>query len=478
MRNEIVKSIFWSAVEKYSGMLIQVIVTMILARILSPKEFGIVAIATILVQFFSILSTMAIGPAIIQRKDLTKEDLNNLFTFSIIIGLILSLCFFATSQLIASFFNNEILKPICQILAITLFFSTINMVSNALMYKNKKFKDLARRTLILQLASGIISIIAAIKGLGVYTLLISPTLNSIGIFLYNRTHYPVKVNRKPSLTSIKKIYSFSVYQFLFEIICFFGRNMDKLIIGKFISTNALGYYEKSFRLMQMPLNSLSSVIQPVIQPYMSDIQHNVEEISKKHNKIIYFLSTLSVPIAVTLTFLGYEIIRICFGPNWNLAIPSFQIFCLCIPTQMMLATSGAFFQSCNKTNLLLLAGTINTCIVLVGYTISSYFFQNINAVAASFTISSFIGFFISYYVMYKYAFKTPLLKMIKLLINPLGNGILLAIILYIENHFLEIPNEYISLIIKLMISFLITVIYIQLSKRYDLIKKIKDCRKM
>lgn len=221
LKNNIGKAIFWSALQKYSNMAVTIVVTMVLARLLTPDQFGIVAISLVLISFLTIFSTMGIGPAIIQRNDLTDEDYNNIFTFSFIVGIFLSVLFFCLSWRIADFYEDRQLIPICQILSINLLFASVNMVPNALMSKNKRFKELAKITFILSVLSGTVSVVAAFSGLGIYSLLITPIINSVGIYLYNRHFYPVAISRHFSLEPIKKIFSYSVYQFAFEFTNFF-----------------------------------------------------------------------------------------------------------------------------------------------------------------------------------------------------------------------------------------------------------------
>ena len=249
VKQEMIHGVFWSAIERYSGIIVSLIVSAVLARLITPKDFGTVAVVTVIINFFRIFATMGIFPAIIQRFDLTQKNLNSIFTYSILGGGLLSLLLFCSARKGANFYNDNSLIFICQILSVNLFFIALNMVPNALMAKNKKFRQIAQRTLFLQGFSGNIFIIAAYNGYGIYSLLIATIVTSIGMFLFNMYYYPCRVDFTFDLSPLKKIFSYSAYQFLFEFINFFSRNTDKLIIGKFLNMSALGYYDKSYRLM-------------------------------------------------------------------------------------------------------------------------------------------------------------------------------------------------------------------------------------
>lgn len=475
LKKEMSKGVFWSAIQKYSSIGISIVVMMVLARILSPEQFGVVAISTVAINFLTIFSTMGIAPAIIQRKDLNSEDYNNIYTFSLVIGLLLSIIFFFLSKVIADFYEDNDLLAICRILTVSLFFASANMVPNALMSKDKRFKELAIRTLVLSIVSGVVSIVAALLGFGIYSLLITPIFNSIGIFLYNKRFYPLKISRRFSIRPIKKIFTYSIYQFSFEISIFLANNLDKLLIGKLISSSELGFYDKAHNLMKTPTSLLTSVVSPVIQPFMSRYQDDMKKMVYSHNKIVKILSTLSFPISVILYFSGSEIIKVFFGMGWERAVPCFKIFALVLPVQMILSTSGAFWQSTNSTNYLFGVGLFNTLITLAGYIISSFLFGTIEAIAYSYVISYLLAFFVTYFFMYRKVFKERVSSLLLLLRSPLLNAFILGVAYFLLQG-LEF-NYIVMLIIKLMVGFLITISYIQISGRYDLVALVNSFKK-
>ena len=471
VKKEMLNGVFWSAVEKYSGLIVSIIVSMVMARLLSPSEYGVVAIATVIIHFIQMFCTMGIGPAVIQRKDLSNEDLNVIFTFSLIIGCVLSIILFFSSWPLSLFYGNSLLIPVFQILSIQVFFSAANMVPNALMSKNKQFKDIARRTLTLQILSGGIGIYAAWNGAGVFALLVSPVLSAVGIFFWNRYYYKVKIARNFYIEPLKRIFSYSIYQFLFEFFNFFSRNMDKLIIGKYMDSSALAYYEKSYRLMQMPLQNVTAVVNPVIQPIFSSFQDDMLEISRKYNKIISFIASISFPISVTLYFCGEESILVMYGSQWSSAIPVFKILALSIPTQMILSTSGGIWQSANATKLMFWTGMCNTCITLCGFMIGAFVYKTIEAVAWGWTLSSVINFCNTYVVMYVVKFKSSLWGMMRQLLLPFVNAAIIVLFLRgLMNHF-ALDNIYASLVIKVICALVVTIPFLRISQRKIMGKK-------
>lgn len=467
IKQEMLKGLMWSAIEKYSGILISLIVTAILARLISPEDFGIISVATVIINFLNIFTTMGIFPAIIQRKDLSEKDLDSIFTFSIICGIILSSIFFFSSYFIADFYKNDTIKSICQLLSINLFFLSVNLVPSALMARNKKFKNIAQRTLTLQIISGVISVTAAYNGMEVYALTISPITTAIGMFCFNLYYYPRHIDWNLNIKPLKKIFSYSIFQFLFELINYFSRNLDKLIIGKCLNMRDLGYYDKSYRLMMLPLQNVTSVITPVMQPVLSSLQDNKADMAAKYNRIIQLIATISFPIAVFIYFSAFEIINIVYGNNWNQAIPTFQILSLSLPLQMILSTSGSIFQASNATKSLFLVGLQTTTITITGFILATIIYGTINAIAWSWVITQIFCFIISYVILYRKVLKSSILRMLTTLKYPFINSLILSIVLYISIDW-NIDNIFISLFIKLSISIIITIITLLLFKQYKL----------
>lgn len=471
-KKELVSGVFWSAIEKYSSLIISLVVSMILARLLSPEDYGVVAIAMVFIIFLHIFCSMGIAPAIIQNKELSKSDINNIFSFTIYIGLTLSCILFFASIPISRFYNNLLLLPICQILSIQVFFSTVNMVPNALMLKNKRFKDIARRTVVLQSVTGIVSIIAAFNGIGVYALLISPVFSAIGIFIWNLCFFPLKFIPLFSKNSVMKIFSYSAYQFMFEFVNYFSRNIDKLLIGKYLSVSALGYYEKSYRLMQMPLSSLTSVINPVLQPILSEFQNNLNEICRRYEKIIGFIALVSFPAGFFLFIAANEIIIILFGEQWIKAVLSFKILAISVPLQVILSTTGGVFQSCNATKNLFFVGLRNSLMTVAGFLVALVVSGTIEAVAWGWSATSFICFISSFYEFYYRIFNQTIKKLFIELCIPSLNVLILIILYSIFQQIL--PNGlYAIFIIKALFVMLVSISFYHLTGKISVIEIIQ-----
>lgn len=481
IKKEMINGVMWSAIEKYSGVIISLVITSILARLISPEDFGVVSIASVIIAFLNLFTDLGIGPAIIQNKELTKENLDSIFTFTLVGGIILSILFFISAWEVANFYHNNKLIPICHFLSVNLLFAALNIVPHAEMAKNKQFKLIARRTLLLQIISGLVSVFFAFRGLGMYTLLISPIFTAIGVFTYNLKYYPRKIDWKFDLKPMKRIFGFSSYQFLFGFVNYFSRNIDNLLIGKFLGLAPLGFYDKAYRLMMLPVQNVSNVITPVMQPILSALQNQLRELERNYLGIIKIISTISFPLGIYLYFTAKEIIVIVYGDQWGTAIPIFEILALSLPFQLLNSTVGAIYQSANATKLLFINGIINTVITVLVFVITIGIYKDLVAVSYGWTFSVLLGTIVNFSLLYGLIFRFSILPFLNILVNPILCSLILALVLGICSHFiLHNYSIYMSFIIKSIVLLLFTAVWVQSTKRYNvvgLLSKIKAIKK-
>ena len=354
LKNSFISGVWYTGLSKYAGIFISIAVTAVLARALTPHDFGIVAIATVFIMVFSVVITEGFSPAIIQNKQLADVDLRSINSFTYLMAIVLTGLYLLAVPLIANYYENEVLGLVLRIYALSVFFSVINIVPNALLMKAKRFKFIAKRSLCVQLVLGVVSIVTVYRGAGIYALLINPVGGSILVFMVSYAANPVGWGRVRR-ASVAKIFSYSVFQMLYTALHIGYRNIDKLLIGKYMGTINLGYYEKSYRLMMLPLENVSSVIMPVLHPLLSEYQNNKDYLWDAYKKMIAFMSEFCFIASVALFFLARFIILLLFGDQWEPAVPVFQILSLSVCFQLMQAPMGAIFLSANAVRQLMLS---------------------------------------------------------------------------------------------------------------------------
>lgn len=473
IKQQLFSGVFYTAIAKYSGIIISLVVAGILARLLSPDDFGIVAIATVIISFFAIFTDMGLSPAIIQNKALTQDDLTNIYSFTFWTGIAVALLFFIASWPISAYYDSPILRTLCQLLSINLFFASVNIVPGALFYKNKEFKFIAIRSFVIQITAGTGAVIAALSGAGLYALLITPIVSSILIYIISFHRYPQHLRMTLGLSSIRKIFSYSVYQFLFNVICYFSRNLDKLLIGKHMGMSDLGYYEKSYRLMMLPLQNITQVVTPVMHPIFSDFQDDKMKLATSYERIIRFLAFIGLPLSVLLFFTAEEVTLIIFGNQWLPSVAVFRILALSVGIQIILSSSGSIFQAAGDTRSLFICGLFSSTLNVAGIVLGIFYFGTLTAIAGCIVTTFTINFVQCYWQMYRVAFRRNLRPFVRQLISPLAVSGLMVLALIPVQYAMEGMNIFVTIIAKGIISFIIFGGYIQATHEFDIIGKVR-----
>lgn len=476
---EIGKGTIYNALAKYMGIIVNLVVTGVLARILSPEEFGTVALTTVFIVFFDLLGNMGLGPAIIQNKSLDNKDLASIFNLSVIIALVLGLTCIGLSSIVASFYEgNEALSNIMKLLSIQVFFTILNVVPYSLLLKQKQFKVIAITNVSCQLTYGTLAILSALLGFGIYALLIAPIGTSVSLFfvytvrsrkLYGSYHTVIL-----KLESIKKVLSFSVYQFLFNIVNYFSRNLDKILIGNRFSMSELGYYEKSYRLMQLPISNISSVMAPTIQPVLSQYQDDKEKLCHYTNSVIRILAYIGCTITPLLFFCSREIILIVFGSNWEAAVPIFQVLSLSVFAQVVDSSTGSLLQAANAPKLLFSSGLVCAILNVACIFVGVFIIKTTIGLAWMLNIAFTLNLVIDIYFVYVLALKSSLVNGLKLFTIPLVVAFIMSATLLAVSSFLH-THYIIHCTICFVIGFVVSIIcgYKMGVIEIDIIKLIK-----
>lgn len=472
LKQQLLSGVFYTAVAKYSGIVISLVVTAVLARLLTPDDFGVVAIATVVIAFFELFTNIGISAAIIQYKELSHKELSHIYSFTLWMGVTLAVLFFCCSWGIAAYYDNRALRTVCQLLSLGLFFSSASIVPNTLFYQNKQFKILAVRTLCIQLLTGIAAVLAACMGAGLYTLVIQPLLSSLCIYLVSLKYYPLRPAFRFDAQVIRKIGHYSMFQFLFNFINYFTRNMDKLLVGKYMGMDMLGYYEKSYRLMMLPVQNITYVITPVLHPILSDYQGDREVLRASHEKMVHLLALIGFPLSVFLFFNAEEAIFLLFGDQWSASVPAFRILSLSAGLQLVLASSGAFYQSGGDTRSMFHCALFAVSVSGLGLGAGIFVFHTLEAVAWGLLAAFVLSFIQCYTLLYRRVFRHTARSFYRQLGTPLLLSVLLCLLLYVVHGFCSGWPLFWAFCLKSVCTLVVFGGYLQLSGEYDWLSRL------
>lgn len=428
---DIKRAAFINAIGKYSKIILSLVVNAILARILSAEEYGIVAVITVFSTFFTTFSDMGFGAAIIQKKELTEKDVDNIYSFTVYSSIVLMVIFVVCAFPIAAFYREQVYVSLGWMLSISLLFNALNMVPNGILNRNKKFISIAIRTVVVYVGSAIVTIILAFAGLRYYALAIQAILTAFFTFVWNyvttKPHFKIKFE----MDSIRKVINYSGYQFAFNVVNYFSRNLDNLLTGKFMGNAELGYYNKAYTLMLYPVNNLTGVISPVLHPILSDYQSQIDIIYKKYMKIVKLLTCLGLYVAPFCFLASKEIIAILYGSNWESSVVCFQLLSIAIIPQMINSSAGSIFQALGNTKLLFINSCINTIITVAAICVGVFWGKSIQVLSICVSVAYLCHFVTAFIMLIKMGFRYRVITFVKELLPEIVILVVMAVAVFV-----------------------------------------------
>ncbi|CAG5069892.1 Teichuronic acid biosynthesis protein TuaB [Dyadobacter sp. CECT 9623] len=441
-------------ISKYSNILIGLGINSVLARLLSPGEYGILGIVTVFISFFYILSDIGIGVAIIQDQTLTQKDTSDIFKISIFLSLVLAISFALLSSAIAWYYESDVYIPIGQLLAISVFFSSMTVVPKSLLSKSRSFRLIGTIEVIVAVCTGGCAIFLASRGWSYYSIVWRSILSSIIIFFLHVYFSKLIVFKGFSLDGFRKIARYSFFQFAFNFINYFSRNLDNILIGKFMGNQSLGIYNQSYQLMMYPVSNLTHVITPVLHPVLAKFKDQPKVIFEEYLKVVNVLSMLGVPISILIFFAADEIIYILLGSKWAGVVPILRIFSVTIWLQMITSSAGAIFQAVGRTDILFKLGLFSAATIVLSIFTGVIYFNSLNATAVSLSIAFAVNFLVVFYILVSNLLRENFGAFLRIISSQLILAIVLIVSLSITERYiitnLGQPNI-LSLAVKVII---------------------------
>ena len=402
-----------NAAGRYSKVVLALLVNAALARILMPGDFGVIAIVTVFTTLFTSVSDMGFGTAVVQRKDLSMSQINDIYSFTGYMSLAIAVAFFLCGWPIAAFFQDDCYISLCQILSISLFFSAFNMVPNGIMNREKRFKSLALRTFAVYAISSVLAIASAIYGAGYYSLAIQSVVNAVATFAWNVATTRPRFSFRFKISSVKDVLSYSGFQFAFNVVTYISDNLANFIAGKLFGSIELGYFNRAATLTTYPVTNLAGVITPVLHPILSDYRERKEVIYKSFIKVSKLLAYSGLFVSSLFCLAANELVWVMYGPGWEQSAECLQWLSLAIMPSMMNAAVGGVFQSLGETRLLFINSCINTAVTVIAIFAGALLGGSIESLAIWVGLSRFFHLFSAHCMLIVLGFRYPMSTFVK-----------------------------------------------------------------
>lgn len=353
LKNKTVKGVAWSGIDNVVQMGVTFVVSVILARLLSPDDYGLIGIITIFTAVCATLINAGFNSALIRKKDCTDDDYNMVFVCNLVLSLLLYAVIFVCSPLIADFFRREELTDLTRVASFAMVLGALAIVQQTRLTKRIDFKTQTKITMIASVSSGALGIVMALIGCGVWALvaqqLASQALRTVLLFFYNKWLPKLYFNS----ASFHELFGFGWKMMISGLFDTVWKELYQLVVGRFYSPATLGQYTRSKQFSRLFSNNLTTVIQRVTYPVLSNIQDDRERMVSVYRRIIKITMFIT---AICMLFLGAvsEPLLYCLiGPKWHEAAVYLPLICITGSTYPLHAINLNMLQVQGRSDLFL-----------------------------------------------------------------------------------------------------------------------------
>lgn len=319
------KGLVWSAFERFGTQGVQFLFSILLARLLAPEDYGIIAMPMIFLGLAQVFIDSGFANALVRKPDLTDNDLSTAFLFNVFVGLVCYVVLFISSSAIASFYDTPILAPILKITALSTLFNPLCTVQQAILTRSIDFKKQAHVSIIGAILGGCLGVFLAYNDYGVWALAISQCLSS----LYRVVMLWIITKWKPKLSwssdSFKYLWGFGSKLMLSGVLETLYQNMYTLVIGKVYSSSSLGYYTRAQHFAQFPSLNIYGILRRVTLPVLSSIQNDEAKTIRVFKQILRVTVFIIFPLMFLLIAISEPLIKILLTDKWIQTVPILQV---------------------------------------------------------------------------------------------------------------------------------------------------------
>lgn len=343
--------------------------TVVLARMIDPHDFGLLGMAIGVTRFLEVFRQAGLGAAAVQRPDLSDELSNALFWLNVGFAIFLGALTVVAAPGIAWFYSEEKLIGIVSALALGLAISGAEVQHAALLRRTLRFKALVGIEIAAATAGIVVAVALAWMKFGYWALvakiLVEQIISTIATFFAS----PFRPSRPRGAHGFRESVVFGLDVGAFNLINFFSRNLDDILIGRYLGPQALAFYQKAYELMMFPIRHITTPVTSVSLPALSRLIDDPDRYRDAYRRMVDLILIVSTPVAVTVGAAPEWVVGLLLGKNWVSSAPLLQALALCVLVQPLAATSGWLFTSQGRTREQLWTGVLSTALVAIGFII-------------------------------------------------------------------------------------------------------------
>lgn len=351
LKSKTAKSVLWSAIERFSVQGIQFFLSIIIARLVLPSDYGMIAMVMIFLSIAQTLIDSGFSTVLIQKQDRNDEDYSTVFYFNLALGILLYIVLYWVAPFIASFYNLPVLTIVIRIIGLNLIFISLSIIYRAKLTIELDFRKQALISLISVLISGVLGIYFAYRGWGVWALVIQSLLNNfLNSFLLWMLTSHIMLNCF-SMSSFRQLFGFGSKLLLAGLLNTIYMNLYTLVIGKRYDSIALGYYNRTSTIAQFPSNNLSNIINRALFPIFCQYQNDSQCLFSMYKKAIQLTTFCVFPLMAILLCYSDSLIFVLLGEKWIESSSILKILCLAYIANPVMILMVEIINVCGRSDL-------------------------------------------------------------------------------------------------------------------------------
>lgn len=327
LKSKTVKGVVWSSIERFSTQGVQFLIMIIMARLLTPKDYGLIGMLAIFLAVAQSLIDSGFSQALIRKQDRTDVDNSTVFYFNIVVSSALYLILFIAAPFVADFYNQPELTSVMRVVCLGVILNSLAVVQRALLTVRIDFKTQAKASLSAAVISGCIGIVLAYCGFGVWSLVVQQLLNlsvnTLLLWIFSKWR-PIAVF---SWKSFHELFAFGSKMLASGLLDTLYRNIYPIVIGKLFSASSLGHYTRAHQFSEFPSSNVTGIIQRVTYPILCGIQDETERLAIVYRKFLKLSAFIIFPLMIGLSAVARPFIDIALGTQWGFCGQLLQIIC-------------------------------------------------------------------------------------------------------------------------------------------------------
>lgn len=462
VKNTTVKGLAWSFTELIAKQGIQLVIQIILARLLVPEHFGLIGMITIFIALSNSIVQSGMDQALIREKNPTQTDYSTVFFFNLFVAVCIYLILFVSAPTISNFFNEPQLIEIIRVLMIIVIINAVGVIQRVILIRKVDFKTQTKISIIAGLCSGVIAIILALTGFGVWSLVVQTIMMQLVQVIFLYINYRWKPSLNFSISAFKNFFNFGYKLLLSGLIDTTYKNIYFVIIGKLYPAAHLGYYTNASKFRDVASQSITQAIQKVTYPVLSSIKEDEERLSYSYKKLIKITAFLYFPFMLGLAVTSSNFIPLLLGEQWLPSVLYFQLLSVAGMLYPIHSINLNILKVKGRSDLFLKLEIIKKSVLSLLILFAVLLETGIVGLIGAAIINSFISLFINMHYSGReisYSF----LKQIKDLLPIFFSSIVMSLIIHFVSSYL-FGIYFIDLLIEILIGIVTYIIVSKLIK--------------